>query len=84
MKKAISILKKNMSVRYCGETRFDFLDPEEKVMIRRAMKEYAAECINALLNKCTTRHIGDEGEVRGMVLDVKKVDEFLFDNNLTK
>lgn len=54
--------------------------PEEMTII--AMEEYATECINTLLNKCTTHHIGDEGEVRGMVLDVEKVDEFLFDNNL--
>lgn len=45
-------------------------------------KRYAAECITELREKCTTHRIGDEGEVRGMVLDVGKVDEFLFDNNL--
>lgn len=32
-----------MSVPYCGETRFDYLDPEEVVMIKKAMKEYAKE-----------------------------------------
>lgn len=40
---AIKILKKAMSVPYCSGTRFDYLDPEEVVMIKKAMKEYAKE-----------------------------------------
>lgn len=34
------ILKKAMNKEYCGETRFDFLDKEELIMIYKAMEEY--------------------------------------------
>lgn len=51
-------------------------------LIDEVAKRYATECVSTLLNKCVTHHIGDEGEVRGMVLSIEKVDEFLFDNNL--
>lgn len=34
------ILKKAMSKKYCGETRFDYLDREEILMIYKAMEEY--------------------------------------------
>jgi hypothetical protein len=37
------ILKEKMSVEYCGETRFDFLDPEEIVMISQAMESYSLQ-----------------------------------------
>ena len=39
---AEEILKKCMSVKYCGETRFDYLDEDEKPLIYKAMEEYAA------------------------------------------
>ena len=35
-----NILKKAMSKEYCGKTRFDYLDAEEKPMIYKAMEEY--------------------------------------------
>lgn len=35
------ILKNAMSVPYCGETRFDFLDEEELPLIYQAMEEYS-------------------------------------------
>lgn len=35
------ILKEAMSVKYCGETRFDFLDDEERSLIYKAMQTYA-------------------------------------------
>jgi hypothetical protein len=34
------ILKKAMSKEYCGETRFDYLDKEEILMIYKAMEHY--------------------------------------------
>ena len=34
------ILKKYMSVKYCTGTRFDYLDPEERTMIYKAMEAY--------------------------------------------
>lgn len=35
------ILKEAMSVKYCGETRFSFLDDEERPLIYKAMQVYA-------------------------------------------
>ncbi len=45
MKNKRQILKEAMSVKYCGETRFDFLDAEEKPLIYNAMDEYAMQFI---------------------------------------
>ena len=41
MKTKVEILKKHMEVKYCGETRFDFLDHDELPLILKAMEEYA-------------------------------------------
>jgi len=30
-----------MDKKYCGATRFDYLDPEERTMIYKAMETYA-------------------------------------------
>ena len=38
-----SILKKAMSKKYCDATRFEFLDPDERIMIYRAMETYKKE-----------------------------------------
>ena len=35
------ILKEAMSVKYCGETRFAYLDDEERPLIYKAMQVYA-------------------------------------------
>ena len=35
-----SILKKAMNKKYCGLTRFDYLDNEERLMIYKAMDDY--------------------------------------------
>ena len=43
MKTKKQILKQAMSKEYCGETRYDFLDKEEIVMILKAMEEYATQ-----------------------------------------
>lgn len=37
------ILRECMSNPYCGETYFDFLEPEEKEMIYKAMRIYYLE-----------------------------------------
>lgn len=42
-KSKTSILKSAMSAPYCGETRFNFLDGDETIMILRAMDEYAEQ-----------------------------------------
>ena len=34
------ILKAAMSKKYCSETRFEYLDDEERVMIYKAMEDY--------------------------------------------
>lgn len=49
------ILKKAMSKEYCGSTRFDYLDPEEKTMIYKAMEEYAKSLLEK--NKGNTQHL---------------------------
>lgn len=43
MKTAIEYLKNAMSVKYCGKTRFDFLDPEEVTLVEKAMESYAKQ-----------------------------------------
>jgi hypothetical protein len=43
MKTKEEILKKVMSVKYCGETRFDFLDEEEVALIYKAMEIYSKQ-----------------------------------------
>jgi len=42
------ILKKAMSQKYCGETRFEYLDPEERHMIYKAMDEYHVAMLKKL------------------------------------
>ena len=37
------ILKRAMSVKYCDETRFDYLDDDELPLIYKAMSEYASQ-----------------------------------------
>lgn len=49
MKRELQILKSSMAVRYCGKTRFDFLDEDEIPLILKAMHEYAQEQVK----KCT-------------------------------
>ena len=44
------ILKKAMSVKYCGETRFDFLDEDETPLIYKAMEKYAEQEAKAYAN----------------------------------
>jgi len=34
-----------MSVKYCGETRFDFLDDDERPLIYEAMANYATQVL---------------------------------------
>ena len=41
MKSKREILKQAMGVKYCGGTRFDFLDDDERIMIYKAMENYA-------------------------------------------
>lgn len=50
-----AILKKSMSVKYCGETRFDYLDEDEIPLILKAMSEYSSLTSKKLveaLEKC--------------------------------
>lgn len=51
MKDKKRILKEAMSKEYCGKTYFDFLDKEERVLIYKAMEEYAKqrEIINPVI-----------------------------------
>lgn len=44
------ILKKAMSVKYCGETRFDFLDKDEAPLIYKAMEKFAEQEAKAFAN----------------------------------
>ena len=37
-----------MSQKYCGETRFEYLDPEERHMIYKAMDEYHVAMLKKL------------------------------------
>lgn len=46
----LTILKEKMSEPYCKQTRFDFLDPEEIIMILYAMEAYAEKRIQEQLN----------------------------------
>ncbi len=39
------ILKKAMSVKYCDDTRFDYLDDDERPLIYKAMETYALQCM---------------------------------------
>lgn len=48
MRDTLKILRQEMNKPYCGSTRYDYLDEEEKEMIHKAMVKYAA------LNKVAT------------------------------
>jgi len=50
-KTAKQILRKCMSKKYCNGTRYDFLDPEEIVMIIEAMEIYADQELTKQKNK---------------------------------
>lgn len=54
------ILRESMSVRYCGETRFDYLDAEEKPLIYKAMQIYADQEAIAYANWLSHQIINGE------------------------
>jgi len=53
-------LKIKMSEKYCDLTRFNYLDPEEKIMIYKAMQEYAKQACKEQRKICkrTFLHAG--------------------------
>ena len=60
------ILKESMSEKYCGKTRFDFLDHEEIPLIYNAMQVYSDQENKKLIDACKWaieqfKRLADEG-----------------------
>jgi hypothetical protein len=69
----LEILKKNMSKKYCGETRFDYLDEEEIEMILKAMDE----CVKTKPVASTNSEIGSYHWFHTLLAYHKDMGEFL-------
>jgi hypothetical protein len=73
-------LKESMTVDYCGETRFDYLDDDERPLIYKAMENYAKDYFKDKIREIVEEV---EDEIKEEVSSIVKSIENTKDDGMT-